>query len=476
MFDYLKRNIDTSTKYDKYFKKSNCEIEPLGYGTTDLTLKLMRGRTFKYEYQTKKLASTIPNNISLAKKTKKIQDFLYNYLQYEADGYEQMLKSPNCAYTDRLNGLDCKSYSLFGGSILLNKNIVFYYRKVKQANLKPNKYSHVYIVIPKNQKTYNLKDGYYVIDGTKREQNEVIYTKKKDILIMKDKFPHYGLNGATEVETKRFVQNFDVLLTNLQRKGANPNILLNFKNAVNHYLSKGESAEFTPIQNGIMVGKIVVSFSTGLNGESQEGGEDDYAWIADVWNWIQGLDFKCWGRQAVKEERMKSIINYMSSYIIERINILKSNTTTTQEKTIALNEYIKIAYIIYNVAEQKRTRGYRSCSDGRIKKVSEAAQQYISKLAKVKITLSFKYNVIELSTSPSNTNIQQYQSQLLNEEFGGDNRTITIPKFNLVKLTVTNPTNPTNPNTGSDNQGEKDKKNNMLPIGIGIYLLAKALL
>ncbi len=463
MFEYLRRNINTSTRYDRYFQKSNCAVEYLGYGTTDLTLKLMKNRTYKYKNQTKKLATKFTNK-NLASKTKEIQNFLYHYLQYKADGYEQKLKSPDCAYTDRLNGLDCKSYSLFGGSLLLNKNINFCYRKVKQPNIKPNKYSHVYIVIPKNQKTNNLKDGYYVIDGTKREQSEVQYIKKKDILIMADKFPHYGLNASVS-DALKFIQEFNNLLSKLQNKGASPSVLLNFKNAVNYYLSKNKSAEFRRIKGGILVGEIPVTFSNyGLNGA--EGEKEDYAWLEDVWSWVQGLNFSCWGSHAVTEERMKGVISFMTTYIIERINVLKSATASTEEKKIALNQYIAIAYNIYNVAEQKRTRGYDSCSDGRIAKVAEAAQQFISKLNSVKITLGFNYTVTKIGNTTNTTNIQQYGNALLNAEFGGDNRTITKPNFNLIKKTITTGQGG-GQSGGKEEENNKGEKKNITPLVLG---------
>ena len=478
MFEYLQREIDTSKRYDTYFKKSNCKVEYLGYGTTDLTLELMKKRTYEYKNQTKKLAATITNG-TLAKKTQEIQHFLYHYLQYKADGYEQNLKSPDCAYTDRLNGLDCKSYSVFGGSLLHNKGIHFYYRKVKQPNIKPKKYTHVYIVIPKNQKTKNLNDGYYVIDGTKRQQNEVHYTKKKDIQIMADKFPHYGLNGVeTTRKASNFIQQFDRLLSNLQKRGVSESALLDLKNAVNYYLSKNQSAEIKPVkeQGGIYVGKTFVRISNfGLNGVEGEESEDDYTWIADVWNFIQGLDFKCWGSQAVKEEAMKGVINFMTTYIVRRINILKSTTTTTAQKEAALNQYVAIAYRMRGVAEKKRTRGYKSCSDGRIAKVTDAAQQFINKINNVKATLSRNYQVSQNVVATS-TNIGQYGNGTVNAEFGGDNTNLSIPQFSLIgKTTPTTPTVPTTPTGGGGGKDVKEEKSNAIPITLGILGVLKVL-
>ena len=55
-------------------------------------------------------------------------------------------------------------------------------RRIKQA-MNPDGFTHVYVVVPKNQKTANLTQGYYVIDGTINTMQELPYLEKDDVLV-----------------------------------------------------------------------------------------------------------------------------------------------------------------------------------------------------------------------------------------------------------------------------------------------------
>lgn len=50
----------------------------------------------------------------------------------------------------------------------------------------PNAFTHVYIVVPKNQKTNDLSEGYYTIDGTIRQFAELKFLASDDVFIGKD--------------------------------------------------------------------------------------------------------------------------------------------------------------------------------------------------------------------------------------------------------------------------------------------------
>ena len=160
----LYRPISRSKKYDKYFPKVSCQSTFLKEATTTGGLELMKQWSKKYAHQTEKIAKKLQGK-TLPETINNIYNWLYNHLQYDADGYEQKLKSPACSYFMRFEGIDCKSYSLFASSILLNLGIAHKFRKVVQPS-DPNRWSHVYVVVPyKNQEL--------IIDATKSINTEV---------------------------------------------------------------------------------------------------------------------------------------------------------------------------------------------------------------------------------------------------------------------------------------------------------------
>ncbi|MPT35563.1 MAG: hypothetical protein E2604_10875, partial [Flavobacterium sp.] len=118
----------------------------------------------------------------------------YSHFQYKRDSTEQLLKSPACAWFSRTKGMDCKSFSIVCSSILLNLGIKHYIRRIKQpASKYPNDYTHVYLIVPVDQKTGKLTSGYYTLDATTIENKEPLFTEPKDLFM---DFPHTGLNGV----------------------------------------------------------------------------------------------------------------------------------------------------------------------------------------------------------------------------------------------------------------------------------------
>ena len=201
----LKRTIKPGREYEKYFTASKCEIAYLGEGDTDLTLRKMRSWTYRFADHAKSLALGEFANKDLLLTVSNIHRFLFEHLQYEMDGSDQRLKSPGCAWATRRAGLDCKSYSLFASAILKNLGIKHYFRKVKQPNfnwpqqgLNPKLWSHVYVIIPKDQNTLraNRPSEYLILDATVGNNREVVFTDKKDLLMDKVSLKHYGLAGA----------------------------------------------------------------------------------------------------------------------------------------------------------------------------------------------------------------------------------------------------------------------------------------
>lgn len=188
--EQLYRPILSGKQFDQLMPSSKCQVTPLGSGDTGFAIKKMALWANKYVDHTEILAPKLDKG-NLEDTVNAIQDFLYNHIQYKIDESDQNLLSPACAWEIRETGTDCKSYSIFGSTILLNLGIKHYLRRIKQAQM-PEAFTHVYIVVPVNQKSGSLNDGYFTIDGTIQYNNELPFIENDDIK-MEPKLATYGL-------------------------------------------------------------------------------------------------------------------------------------------------------------------------------------------------------------------------------------------------------------------------------------------
>lgn len=187
----LKRALLSGQEYEPLFPSVNCDKSALGNGNTFDTVRLIKNMVVKYNHQTIKVATLLQKS-TLKETCDKIYWFLYNHIQYKADGQEQMLRSPACAFKQRVVGVDCKTYSIFASCLLSNLGIRHYIRQIKQPSFRPDLYTHVYVIVPLDQVKGDVKKGYLIIDGTTSNNREPIYTMAHDTEV---NLPHYGLNA-----------------------------------------------------------------------------------------------------------------------------------------------------------------------------------------------------------------------------------------------------------------------------------------
>lgn len=178
----LHREVRTGALYGAFMPPSDCSSTKLGNGDTSFAIQNMAKTARKYQHHTRDLTLKFFSGMPLEKLCNDIHQFLYWHFQYSIDGDKQLLRSPACSWLSRFDGIDCKSYSIFASTILLNAGIKHYMRRIKQS-MNPNGFTHVYVVVPKNQKTANLTQGYYVIDGTINTMQELPYLEKDDVSV-----------------------------------------------------------------------------------------------------------------------------------------------------------------------------------------------------------------------------------------------------------------------------------------------------
>jgi hypothetical protein len=192
----LFRNIKSGSQYDNLIPKTTCQPTQVGKGMTDFSVDKMVEVVKKYGFQAKKVAEKLQSS-SLEKTCENFHQFIYWHFAYKADVDDQLLRSFACSWFDRKNGIDCKSYSIAASSLLSSLGIKHYIRKIKQPGYAPTEWTHVYVVVPKDQKTGSLyTQGYYTIDGTLAEfDREPKYNLKKD----KEMMNHVMLNGVASL-------------------------------------------------------------------------------------------------------------------------------------------------------------------------------------------------------------------------------------------------------------------------------------
>lgn len=197
----LYRQLKDGKEYDSLIPKVLCERIPSGDGSTDLSMRLIKEVSNEYSWQMGEVAKVLQKK-SLEATCIAIHDFAYSHHQYKADEDDQLLRSPACSWHQRRTGIDCKSYSIIASALLAEMELIHYIRKIKQPGLAPDEYTHVYVVVPKDQQTGSLAKGHYTIDGTLPTVQEPSYLVKTDLKMMHHKLnaPHVqGLNGGVSL-------------------------------------------------------------------------------------------------------------------------------------------------------------------------------------------------------------------------------------------------------------------------------------
>lgn len=195
-YNALIRPLKNGNEFNSLFPTPKEKKVRLGKGDTHTSIELIIKWALENNNEVKLVAPKLQKS-SLSETCFAIHDFLFNHFQYEADGEAQLLRSPAYAWKHRYKGIDCKSYSIVASCILLQLGIKHYIRKIKQPAFNPENFTHVYVIVPVNQDSGNLKQGYYTIDGTLKTTKEPIYIDKKDFFM--DKLEHYGLKGIDTV-------------------------------------------------------------------------------------------------------------------------------------------------------------------------------------------------------------------------------------------------------------------------------------
>jgi hypothetical protein len=195
----LHRQIKNGLEFTALFQVARNAPTNLGHGDTFHSVKAMKNWVGQYYTQCNKIAPKL-KRATVKQTTSEVYSFLYDHIQYKQDKALQQIRTPANSWLNRAVGIDCKSYSVFASCILMCLDIKHYIRQIKQPLYRANRFTHVYVVVPYNQATGSLSEGYYVIDATVKNNKEPLFITKDDTYM--ERLPHVGLNGSRRRATK----------------------------------------------------------------------------------------------------------------------------------------------------------------------------------------------------------------------------------------------------------------------------------
>lgn len=191
-----KRSLKDGSSFDKYFTAAEGnEVQLLGDGDVYDTLSQMKKIVRSTLSQTKAIAPMLRGSTTEAT-CRNVWRFLYDHVQYKKDHpLREQLRTPSRTWRDRKTGVDCDCYTIFISSVLTNLKIPHAFR---MAGYK-GEFQHVYVVVPKNGKTFSDRSSYWAIDPVVNQFNyEAPYSKKHDHKMSQINM----LNGLGECNTK----------------------------------------------------------------------------------------------------------------------------------------------------------------------------------------------------------------------------------------------------------------------------------
>lgn len=449
-----KREVVKTSRFAKLIKKGSCKVEQKSEGDTLHTVNSMAAAVLHYQHQTKELAKALLGK-SLQETVINNYKFLYSHFQYEADGFLQQLRSPQCSFSDRFSGIDCKSYSLFASTLLLNQNILHYIRRIKQPQFNPEHWSHVYIVVPKDQVNGDLDQGYYVIDGTLHINKETPYKDEPHDTKMGKGMQHVWLNGAAQApqNSNKTILEYQFIINTLLKKGVHPSLVDGFRSSLNSYLKQGILPELEILPNGFLLqGEVIDLTNRGLNGSSVEpdgdyGGGDssgggsggflsnlnfsdiDFSSIGSLFGSLDCIGGSAYTKDLTEKDRNAILARFKE--IITRINVAASKKDYTNLSK-AVTDFKGYGVLIDEVFNIKKNEGWNSCT-------SKNLQNNINLAIKFRYGGATALNAwLDKFYSKTLNGSKSFSSTLIDSFWGGWIRPVHTSKVNHFNYTHNN--------------------------------------
>ena len=194
-----RRKIKYDSKYNRFFGKEMGEtLVQNEHGSVHDTINSIVFVSRNFSDQTKQISKSLKGKNKL-ETARNIYNFCYSYFQYKEDAYgTDTVRTPNRAWADRKDGIDCDCYSALISCMLTNYGWNHTIRM--SANFKADRWNHVYIILPDE----NGKE--ICIDPVVDEfNNEHPYLKKQDEIMEVSVLN--GLGNPYENQSRRPLPN-----------------------------------------------------------------------------------------------------------------------------------------------------------------------------------------------------------------------------------------------------------------------------
>ena len=494
----LKRIVASTEAYNRYYTPSNCSKDFLGKGTTAHGMKTIAAWAKKHKSESAAIATAEFSDFSLQETAVRIHSFLFHHFQYELDRELQRLKAPNCMWASRYDGNDCKSFSLNTSTILLNLGVKHYLRRTKQAGYYPKLYTHVYVVVPKDQKRGTLKHGYYTIDATINSMAELPYLQKHDTYMEEANLQYVGLSapscgcggnttanhntppiglsaaykGQSVTELGKGDYN-KVIKESLDRVDDFLNVLTPYTNSqhssdllrgkIFDKLWYGHNPTLKFTAKGIYVDDEFVNFSKtfsrirkaksnfGMGNPSTGDPTTDFLigsilgddFFSNTFGAIfaNGFELTCWNSTFTPQQTTAEIAEIQAPYFQNLFQELQTATTVNALNN-RLNYLAMAVYVCRDMYWYLRVNeNWRRCSRLALDQFNEVFYALIPAFESIVSSLGYTYKITEIAQETTDA---AWIFEGYNHEWS-ENTTAVYPVFLVESKTSTNPNQPTDP-------------------------------
>ncbi|MCH2194401.1 hypothetical protein [Kordia sp.] len=476
----LYRQLRDNSKYDKYFEYSECTVTKEGKGQTAHGVEVMKKYVYSYLDQSKSISINEFSGYDLITTISKIHEFLYWSLQYKLNTDLQKIQSPGCSW--EIKEADCKSYSVFASSILINLGIAHYIRRVA-VNFESH-YSHVYVIIPKDQNTLSIDDpsDYYVIDATLLENVEQDFTANEDIIMRVNEpslqyvgmaAPTFGSPLTKGNYSQREIYNDSVLLgmenfdSYIDSLRINDEKAQQMRQIIYDSLANGYDPSITIRQNSIEINqkvfKKIPNYGLGTTAPRQDGSFNisDHVDVNQVLGsgffsntfgaiFANGMNLSCWNSSFLPQNTAAEIQEIQGPYFEALFRGLET-ASSVQELENRVNHLSMAVYVCAQMYWQLRTgNNWRKCSRLALDQYNELFYELVPAFESIINQLETMYTVnqVDVLTAPMAWTFNGYNHNW--SEDGNAEYPVFSIKGNQI---ISNPTDPIIPIGGNPTNG-----------------------
>ena len=198
-----RRKIKYDSQYDHCFgRPENGKVVRVESGNAHDTIQTILHVVNNYASQAAKISKTLKGRTK-HQTAKNIYNFCYNYFQYKEDASgTDTVRTPNRAYADRKDGIDCDCYVALISCILTQYNWAHTIRM--SANYDKDRFNHVYIILPDEDGKEICIDP--VVDQFNREAS---YLHKNDT-VMEVSYLN-GLGNPSQRPMPNYTGNINII-------------------------------------------------------------------------------------------------------------------------------------------------------------------------------------------------------------------------------------------------------------------------